>query len=161
MGNFKVCTTFNKSLGQTAPSAWKCLKTQFWGPLATAKNSLSHWKARIWLPVAFKKNSWHTHKNPLKPSQVSERSAYPLQNCVCFSPLTSGLEVLGTNLLPLTVPGLRSTVPKGQLSRVPWPGNSWMPFPFQPALWTPQQPHKHSNSLQQAIQSPLAHHYIK
>ena len=37
MGNFKVYTTFNKSLGQTAPSAWKCLKTQFWGPLTNWK----------------------------------------------------------------------------------------------------------------------------
>ena len=94
MGNFKVCTTFNKSLGQTAPSAWKCLKTQFWGPLTENFNPLqrpthiltsssintqnrsknhgwiyhgmhwtqhykqklyiSHWKARIWLPMAFK-----------------------------------------------------------------------------------------------------------
>ena len=25
--------TFNKSLGQTAPSAWECPITQFWGPL--------------------------------------------------------------------------------------------------------------------------------
>ena len=33
MGNFKVYTT----LGQTAPSAWKCLKTQFWGPLTNWK----------------------------------------------------------------------------------------------------------------------------
>ena len=32
MDNFKVYTTFNKSWGQTAPSARKCLKTQFWGP---------------------------------------------------------------------------------------------------------------------------------
>ena len=31
MGNFKVYTTFNKS--QAAPSAWRCPKTQFWGPL--------------------------------------------------------------------------------------------------------------------------------
>jgi len=38
MGNFKVYTTFNKSLGQTAPSAWKCLKTQFWGPLTENLN---------------------------------------------------------------------------------------------------------------------------
>ena len=37
MGNFKVYTTFNKSLGQTAPSAWKCPKTQFWGPLTNWK----------------------------------------------------------------------------------------------------------------------------
>ena len=33
----KVHTTFNKSLGQTLPSAWKCLKTQFWGPLTNWK----------------------------------------------------------------------------------------------------------------------------
>jgi len=52
-------------------------------------------------------------------------------------------------------------MPKGQLSRVPWPGNSWMPFTFQPALQAPQQPHKHSNSLQQAIHSLIAHHYIQ
>ena len=32
MGNFKVYTTFNKSLGQTAASAWKWLKTQIRGP---------------------------------------------------------------------------------------------------------------------------------
>jgi len=37
MGNFKVYTTFDKSLGQTAPFAWKCLKTQFWGPLTNWK----------------------------------------------------------------------------------------------------------------------------
>ena len=33
---------------------------------------------------------------------------------------------------------------KGQLSRVPWPGNSWM-----------LQPHKHSYSLQLAIRTEL------
>ena len=55
---------------------------------ATGQNSLSHCKARIWLPVAFKKNSRHTHQNRLKSSPVSERSAYPLQNYVCFSSLT-------------------------------------------------------------------------
>ena len=37
MGNFKVYTTFNKHLGQTAPSAWKCPKTQSWGPLTNWK----------------------------------------------------------------------------------------------------------------------------
>ena len=40
MGNFKVYTTFNKNLGQTAPSAWKCPKTQFWGPLTENLNPL-------------------------------------------------------------------------------------------------------------------------
>jgi len=39
-------------------------------------------------------------------------------------------------------------MPKGQLSRVPWPGSSWMSFTFQPALQVLQQPHKHSYSLQ-------------
>ena len=38
--NFKVYTTFNKSLGQTAPSAWKCPKTEFWGPLTENLNPL-------------------------------------------------------------------------------------------------------------------------
>ena len=35
MGNFKVytCKTFNKTLGQTATSAWKYPKCNFWGPL--------------------------------------------------------------------------------------------------------------------------------
>jgi len=40
MNNFKVYTTSNKSLGQTAASAWKCPKTQFWGPLIENLNPL-------------------------------------------------------------------------------------------------------------------------
>jgi len=47
-------------------------------------------------------------------------------------------------------------MPKGQLSRVSWPENLWMPLTFQPA----QQPHKHSHSLQLATDTELAHHYI-
>jgi len=43
----------------------------------TGQNSQPCWKARIWLPVAFKKK-FHTH--PLKPSPVSERSTYLVQN---------------------------------------------------------------------------------
>jgi len=50
---------------------------------------------------------------------------------------------------------------KCQISRVPWPGNSWMPFTFQPALWALQQPHKHSHSLQLANHTQQAHHYIQ
>jgi len=108
MGNIKVYTTFNKSLGQTAPSAWKCLKTQFWGPLTEnlnplqnpthtlissstnnqyrpknyvwiyhgmnltlryRQNSLSHWKARIWLPVAFPQK-FQTH--PPKTAEANQ-----------------------------------------------------------------------------------------
>jgi len=52
-------------------------------------------------------------------------------------------------------------MPKDQLSRVPWPGNSWMPFTFQPTLRALQQPHKHSHSLQPAIHTQLAHCYIR
>ena len=92
-GQLQVYTTSNKNLGQTAPSAWKCPKTQFWGPLTEnlnplqglqtlwphhqkthrtgqktmywfimtcielgvigKKNSLPHWKARIWLSWLF------------------------------------------------------------------------------------------------------------
>ena len=52
-------------------------------------------------------------------------------------------------------------MPKDQLSRVPWPGNLWMPFIFQPALPAFQQPHKHSHSLQLATHTELACHYIQ
>ena len=77
------------------------------------KNSLSHWKARNWLPVAFKKCSRHTHQNSLKLSPVSERSANPLQNYVCFFPLTSAwVREFWPQMyiIPLTGPGLRPTV---------------------------------------------------
>jgi len=50
--------------------------------------------------VAFKQNSRPTHRNQLKSSLVSERSAYSLQNYVCFSPLTSGLESFGHKSTP-------------------------------------------------------------
>ena len=101
-------------------------------------------------PWLSKKNSRYTHQNLLRSSPVSGSSPYPLQNYVCFSPLTSGLESFGHKSTPSDRPRieaycpkieLRPRMPKGQLSRVPWPGNSWMPFTFQPALWAPQQPH--------------------
>ena len=44
---------------------------------------------------------------------------------------------------------------KGQLPKVPWPGNSWMSFTVQAAIQVLQQPHKYSYSLQLA---KLAHH---
>jgi len=47
---------------------------------------------------------------------------------------------------------------KGQLSRVPWPGNLRMPFT---ALRVLQQPHRYSHSLQPAIHTQLAYHYIQ
>jgi len=48
-------------------------------------------------------------------------------------------------------------MPKGQLSRIPWPG---MLFTSQAALWALQQHHKHSCSLQLAIRTQLTYHYI-
>ena len=57
--------------------------------------------------MAFKKIPDTPTKTHLKPSPVSERSAYPYKSTVC-SPL--GQRVLATNLLPLTGPGLRPTV---------------------------------------------------
>ena len=133
-GNFKVYTTFNKSLGKTAPSAWKSPKTHLeltetWNPLHTltpssmntqnrskkylwllpwkALNSIdtgqksqSHWKARIWLPMAFTKIPDALTKNLLKPSPVSEKLTYPLQNYVCFSLLTSRLEIFDHKYTP-------------------------------------------------------------
>ena len=49
-----------------------------------------------------------THQNPLKLSPVSERSAYPLQNYVRFSPLTSGLESFGHKCTPFDRPWIES-----------------------------------------------------
>ena len=47
-------------------------------------------------------------------------------------------------------------MPKGQLSRVSWPGaNSWILFIFQAALRVLQPPHKHS---QLAIHTQPTHH---
>jgi len=50
--------------------------TELWLKVKT----LYHTEKQIWLPMAFKKNSRHTHQNPLKLSPVSERSAYSLQS---------------------------------------------------------------------------------
>ena len=52
-------------------------------------------------------------------------------------------------------------MPKGQLSRIPWPEDSWMLFTFQAALSVLKQPHKTFSSLQLAThtQQVLAHHY--
>ena len=54
-------------------------------------------------------------------------------------------------------------MPKGHLFRVPWPGNSWMPFTFQSAHRALQQSHKRSHSLQLATHTELArpHQSIK
>ena len=62
MGNFKVYTSFKKSLVQTAPSAWKRLKTQFWGPLSNWKFELSP-KAHTHSDLIFNKHTEQVKKN--------------------------------------------------------------------------------------------------
>ena len=62
-------------------------------------------------PWISKKKSRHTHQNPLKLSPVSERSAYPLQNYACFSPLTSGLESFGHKSTPSDRPWIEAYCP--------------------------------------------------
>ena len=57
------------------------------------------------------KDSRHTHQNPLKPSPVSERSAHPLQNYVCFSPLTFGLESFVHKSTPSDKPWIEAYCP--------------------------------------------------
>ena len=95
------------------------LKLKFWGPLSNWKfepspkahahsdpiiNKHTKQVKKLGMDLSWhalnKKKSRHTHQNPLKSSPVSERSAYPLQNYVCFSPLTSGLESFGHKSTP-------------------------------------------------------------
>jgi len=97
-----------------------------------------------------------------------------MQNYVCFSPLTSGLASFSHKSTPSDRPWIEAycqnfqlawkwagpRMPKGQLSRVSWSGNSWKPFTFQPALRALQQPHKQSHSLQLATDTELAHHSL-
>ena len=119
-----------KNLGQTAPSAWKCSKTQFWGPLTNWKFEPSPRPHTHSDPTINKHteqvkknyvliyhdmhwtNSRHIHQNRLKLSPVSERSAYSLQNYVCFSPLTSGLESFGHKSTPSDSPWIEAYCPK-------------------------------------------------
>jgi len=59
-----------------------------------------------------KKKSRHAHQNPLKPSPVSERTAYPPQNDMCFSLFTSGLESCGHKSTPSDRPWVVAYCPK-------------------------------------------------
>ena len=52
-------------------------------------------------------------------------------------------------------------MPKGQLSRVPWPGSCRRLFTFQAVLRPLQQTHKHSCSLHLAIHTQIAHRHIQ
>jgi len=63
-------------------------------------------------PWLSKKDSRHTCQNPLKPSSVSERSAYPLHNYICFSSLASGLESFGHKSSPSDRPWIETYCPK-------------------------------------------------
>jgi len=72
---------------------------------ATGQNSLTHWKARIWL-------SWLSKKIPDSPTQTDRaqfgKVTYPLQNYACFSPLTSGLESFGHKSTPSDRPWIEA-----------------------------------------------------
>jgi len=58
------------------------------------------------------KNVHTTHQNPLKSSPDSGKLSYPLQNYVCFSPLTSGLESFGHKSTPSDRPWTEAYCPK-------------------------------------------------
>ena len=80
---------------------------------ATSQNTLSQEKQGFGYPWLSKKkkNSRHTHNNQQKSSLVSERSAYPLQNYVRFSPLTSGLESFANKSTPSDRPWIKAYCP--------------------------------------------------
>ena len=62
------------------------------GPLqsqSTGQNTHLTSKTVILAVLAFKKNSTHLHSNQPKLSPVTESPTHPLQNYVCFFPLTS------------------------------------------------------------------------
>ena len=60
----------------------------------------------------FKKKLQTDPPNWPKSSPVSERSAYSLQNYVCFSPLTSRLESFGPRTTPSDRPWIEAYCPK-------------------------------------------------
>jgi len=121
MSNFKVYTTFNKSLGQTASSAWKCLKTQFWGPLTENLNPLQRPTHTLTLSINTEQVkklrmdlSWHTLNSMLQAKTHTEKQGFgypwlskkkkfqtrppnplkqsPVSESQLTPPLTSGLE---------------------------------------------------------------------
>jgi len=135
---------------------------------ATGQNSLSHWKARIWLPVAFKKKFQTYPPKPAEAKPSLKKVSLPSAKLHTlylahlwvreFWAQTYSLwQALDWGLLSKILASTKWVGPRvlnGQLSRVPWPGNSWMPLTF---LWALQQPHKHSHSLQLATHTQLAH----
>ena len=125
---------------------------------SNCKNSLPHWKAWSWLPMAFKKIQTHPPKPAEAEPSFRKVSLPPAKLPTQIYSLWQALDLHLLSKFQLVWKWVGPRMLKGQLSRVPWPGNSWMPFTFQPALWVLLQPHKHSYSLQQVIHTQVAHH---
>jgi len=106
LSSCKLKLTTNKQTKQVKNYLWIYHSINSMLQAKTLYHTEKHRFGYLWLS----KNSSHTHQNLLKLSPVSERSAYSLQSYICFSLLTSGLESLATNLLPLIGPGFRPTV---------------------------------------------------
>ena len=78
----------------------------------TGQNSLSHWKQGFGNPW-FSKPKFQTHA--IKPTETEpslRKVSLPLQNYVCFSPLTSGLESFGHKSTPSDNPWIEVYCPK-------------------------------------------------
>jgi len=126
--------------------------------------------------VAFKKYSRHTPSTHWSRAQSQKSQPTPCKTRYAFSthlwvrsyPVSQALDwgLLSKILASMKWAGPR--MPKGQLSRVPWPGNTWMPFTFQPALRAlsaaPQTstltPATYSHSLQLPKCTQLVHHFV-
>ena len=130
--------------------------------------SLPHWKTRNLAIQAFKKipdTSTKTGWNRAwfqkgQPTPAKLRILFPAHLWVReFWPQIFSLsQALDWGLLSKILASTKwvgPRIPRGQLSRVPWSGNLWMPFTFQPALQVLQQPHKQSHSLQLATDTEL------
>ena len=117
------------------------------------------------------------HAHQLKPTQAKgtlQKVNLPPAK-LGFSTFTSRLQSFGHTSTPshqpspatkpakfaLTRKWAGPVMPKGQLSRVPWPGSCRMLFTFQAVFRPLQQTHKHSCSLHLAIHTQIAHHYIQ
>ena len=145
-----ISPVWNQNQGQTVPYAWKCPKTQFWGPLTNWKfentrthtlapssiNTQNRSKNYVWvyrgehwalyyrskLSIALKSRDLATcgfpkiPDTPTKTCPVSERSAHPLQNYICFAPRTSWLVSFGYKSTCTPSDRLRLTVQSVQNS---------------------------------------------
>ena len=113
--------------------------------------------------MAFKKIQTHQPKPAETEPSFRKVSLPPVKQCMIF-PAHLWIRKFWPQIYFLILASMKwagPRIPKGQLSRVPWLGNAWMSFTFQPTLRVLQQPHKHSHSLQLATHTELAHHYIQ